>query len=1138
MPDSQPLPATPPPEIAVVVATRDRPRLLSERALASVTSQTRSPERLIVVDDSSPDVRATNREIAEALQIPGCWVTYLENARTEGASGSWNTALDILTDIATNGDLFVAILDDDDAWHPTYLERCEGAARHRRLDMVAADLRRIESVDQQPTIEEAPEALHAEACLVCNPGIQGSNIFARLSVLLAAGGFDEALRSTTDRDLCIRIADLGWVRYGRLSEALVDHFADSDRARLSTRGSAAKLDGLSAFWRKHAGRMRTDQRNAFAARAAALFDWIAPEQPVFPDCQAADATDRLELVLGLVASHDRPAELMEIVRHLAECRDEALLGLDVVLFENATRKCTGPDLLAVAAGALRDAGAGCFCFTRELQHETRGTVAVCCGAVARSRTGAEVWLAEQQPHAESPQDTGISAILSWLGAERGGAPSQASPAAEDAEPLQRWVAQERAVTAEHRVRRRYTLGELRVLGSGCESVVFTDGHTVYKCIDHWKRRMPRSRIDFLRSQLGRWTDVPGLYALREVAEDRFWVTICYDFEESIPYQGDHEQEMVALINGCSAAGIVCNNVHPKNLVFAPSGVKLIDYGSDIRPWSPLGFEHMARRAYLACHHAVHPELPRLMRNALTDIGSSEFTGYAAFRSRLVDPPLVRGSTHGGKCSSAVTLHPPSSLYVGVITSDPVTLLPLLRGLSMLAKDCGVIRLVTVVLDNACPAAALDHALREARDAGLQVAVACVAQQREDAAEGAFGSLFRERPVGPVGIAAARTMLQRYVGALMEQDPGSFAWILDDDMRVDNRARDYLRWLPSFRDAGVDVLIGSYEGSSPNPPLNGLRVQLVDIFCNLLWLQGLPDEAALPDRSAENTSSRARFSDYYYDLSRRHTAHLEIPHWVEPIVESETVAEARGRLLAGALGILTGQPITRGLVSPVPADPIAAATDSVNRGGNTFVLNHRALTQTPNTIVRVQGREARRSDMIWAIVNRQYRRMNVKAVAFPVRHLGQVTNSPRLNIEKVQGEIVGSGLYGALAEFLSTRPEHTLNFSSWEVEEIQRLSTRHRDRRLRGLCQSIRRIMGLREAIRRITRDNDLYDLLSHLDDWFTPELFERIRDGVQANSGSDLEPFLTSLRASADDYASTTINIDFIHAQLRARTGT
>ena len=1124
--------------IAVVVATRDRPRLLSERALSSVTSQTRAPEHLIVVDDSSPDVRATNREIVEGLQIPGCCVIYLENARTEGASGSWNTALDILTDIATDGDMFVAILDDDDAWRPTYLERCEAAARHRRLNMVAADLRRVESVDQQPTIEEAPEALDADACLVCNPGIQGSNIFARLSVLLAAGGFDEALRSTTDRDLCIRIADLGWVRYGRLSEALVDHFADSDRARLSTRGSAAKLDGLSAFWRKHAGRMRTDQRKAFAARAAAHFDWIAPEQPAFPDCPAADATHRFDLVLGLVASHDRPAELMEFVRQLAECRDAALVGLDVVLFEHATRKCTGPDLLAVAAGALRDAGAGCFCFTRELQHEIRGTVAVCCEAVARSRTGSEVWLAEQKPRAESPQDTGISGVLSWLGAERGGAPSMAPPAAEDAEPLQRWVARERAVTAEHRVRRRYTLGELRVLGSGCESVVFTDGHTVYKCIDHWKRRMPRSQTDFLRSQLGRWANIPGLYVLREVAEDRSWVVLCYDFEESSPYQGGHDDEIVTLINGCSAAGIVCNNVHPKNLVIAASGVKLIDYGSDIRPWSPLGFEHMARRAYLACHHAVNPDLPRLMRNALTDIGSTEFAGYAAFRSRLVDPPLVRGSTHGEKSSSAVAPHPRSSLYVGVITSDPVTLLPLLRGLSMLAKDCGVIRLVTVVLDNACPAAALDHALREARDAGLEVAVACVAQQREDAAEGAFGRLFRERPVGPVGIAAARTMLQRYVGALMEQDPGSFAWILDDDMRVDNRARGYLQWLPSFRDAGVDVLIGSYEGTSPNPPLNGLRVQLVDIFYNLLWLQGLPEGAALPDRSAENTASRARFSDYYYDLSRRHTAHLEMPHWVEPIVEIETVAEARGRLLASALGILTGQPITRALVSPVPADPIVAATDSVNRGGNTFVLNHRALTQTPNTIVRVQGREARRSDMIWAIVNRQYRRMNVKAVAFPVRHLGQVTNSPRLNIEKVQGELVGSGLYGALAEFLSTRPEHTLNFSSWEVEEIQRLSTRHRDRRLRGLCQSIRRIMGLREAIRGVKRDSDLDDLLSHLDDWFTPELFERIRDGVQAHCGRYVEPFLISLRASADDYASTTINIDFIHAQLRAGTGT
>lgn len=173
--------------------------------------------------------------------------------------------------------------------------------------------------------------------------------------------------------------------------------------------------------------------------------------------------------------------------------------------------------------------------------------------------------------------------------------------------------------------------------------MFTDEHTVYKCIDYWKSRMPRSRLDFLREQVGRWASVPGLYALREVAEDGPWAVLSYEYELSTPYRGGHEEDLVALLNGCSAAGIVCNNVHPKNLIVTDSGVKLIDYGSDIRPWSGLGFEHMARRAYLTCHHAAHPDLQALMRRALIDLELAELEGYLGFRSRLVDPPPVERS---------------------------------------------------------------------------------------------------------------------------------------------------------------------------------------------------------------------------------------------------------------------------------------------------------------------------------------------------------------------------------------------------------------------------------------------------------------------------------------------------------------
>ena len=58
------------PSIAAVVATHNRPELLANRSLASIASQTRLPDYLIVVDDSDLDARRTNAEIAGISQHP------------------------------------------------------------------------------------------------------------------------------------------------------------------------------------------------------------------------------------------------------------------------------------------------------------------------------------------------------------------------------------------------------------------------------------------------------------------------------------------------------------------------------------------------------------------------------------------------------------------------------------------------------------------------------------------------------------------------------------------------------------------------------------------------------------------------------------------------------------------------------------------------------------------------------------------------------------------------------------------------------------------------------------------------------------------------------------------------------------
>lgn len=465
-------------------------------------------------------------------------------------------------------------------------------------------------------------------------------------------------------------------------------------------------------------------------------------------------------------------------------------------------------------------------------------------------------------------------------------------------------------------------------------------------------------------------------------------------------------------------------------------------------------------------------------------------------------------------------HPPLSLCVGIITSAPPTALRLLLDLDTLATSAHIECITAVILDNTGGGDAVAIAIEAAKLPHLERIVISPAQQRLDAQHGAFGRTCPTPSAGRAGIASARTMLQRYLSDVMSMDASAVGWLLDDDMRLDERASWYTSWLPAFRDQGVDVLLGSIEGASPNPPLHGLQGQLFDLVHNLTWLRGLPGSAILPNRALENAAQRARFPDYYYDLSRRHTDHLFSPHWLEPTAEGETVAEAYKRLIDSARGLLTGSPITRALRTPLPSAPLVSAVDSVNRGGNTFVFHPRTLRDTPNLTLRTGALEARRSDMFWAIVNRHYRGRTVKAVAFPVVHVGRRGEHPSLDLEKIAAELVGAAVYAALTEFLSLTPDHRLNFSSEEAARLGNLARAHCDHRLEALDRSFARIAELREQLRLLARPGEFGEVIADLDAWITSSTIERVRAKARAPQTSEIEGFLYSMRSTSDDYAA------------------
>ena len=94
--------------------------------------------------------------------------------------------------------------------------------------------------------------------------------------------------------------------------------------------------------------------------------------------------------------------------------------------------------------------------------------------------------------------------------------------------------------------------------------------------------------------------------------------------------------MLTLLREARQAGIACRNIHPENLLATSSGVKLIDYGSDIVPMDESEFEQMCRRAYLTYRFPFGSDLKRLMTESLTDASLPELSGLNQF-VRALDP---------------------------------------------------------------------------------------------------------------------------------------------------------------------------------------------------------------------------------------------------------------------------------------------------------------------------------------------------------------------------------------------------------------------------------------------------------------------------------------------------------------------
>jgi UDPglucose 6-dehydrogenase len=259
------------PEVAVIIPTKNRPEKL-KRALTSVKEQTRKPDSVLVISDCDNlhfnETKKTVLDFTDSLKIE-----FIRNNKTSNLSGAINCGFsNLISHDFIPENTFIALLDDDDWWDRKYLENCLKFALETNSDWIISGLIRHDGTKKRGIYQKIPERISVGDFLVSNPNIQGSNLFIRFSKLLDAGGFDERMVSTTDRDMCIRLLNLNKISYSILWNHLVHHDASPDATRLSHPGSEKKKQGLQYFYQKYNLIMDENQKERFRERAKNLFE--------------------------------------------------------------------------------------------------------------------------------------------------------------------------------------------------------------------------------------------------------------------------------------------------------------------------------------------------------------------------------------------------------------------------------------------------------------------------------------------------------------------------------------------------------------------------------------------------------------------------------------------------------------------------------------------------------------------------------------------------------------------------------------------------------------------------------------------------------------------------------------------------
>ncbi len=280
----------------------------------------------------------------------------------------------------------------------------------------------------------------------------------------------------------------------------------------------------------------------------------------------------------------------------------------------------------------------------------------------------------------------------------------------------------------------------------------------------------------------------------------------------------------------------------------------------------------------------------------------------------------------------------------------------------------------------------------------------------------YGEIFKtQRFINSIPL--GRSILHKHLFLETESLPNPVFWIIDDDISFSflsandklNRF-DLFEFINQYKDK-ANAIVGSISKDPPIPALCCIRTQLVDM------LFSLKNKKYMPDNDIYDPLNLNQEQDYYYDLSDVIPKHLEVPI-LKKNVNNTTIKN-----------IYSGKSVTR----PALFNDLITLSKPINKsGGNTLIFDREMLNLFPVININIDGRYARRGDLLWIILNQSLAEKNILESSFSVNHSRLQTEfNLEKEMEKAIHDIVG---YAFVKSFMQIK-KIIINKESNHKEDI-------------------------------------------------------------------------------------------------------